>query len=256
VRVLIKLGGTLLETEESRRRLAREIAAARVGGVEIAVVHGGGKQLTRFLAERGVESRFVNGLRVTTAEVLDSVVMVVAGLVNKRLTAAFAAEGVQAVGLTGADGPIAEAVPLDPALGFVGRPIRSNGRLLEVLTAAGYLPVIACLAGGSDGALFNVNADQMAVACALAFSAAKLFFFTDVDGVLGPDGQLYPRLGADICRDFIESGVASGGMRAKLEAAVDAVAGGVAEVVVAPGAQPNLLAGLLSGLTVGTRILH
>ena len=255
MRVLIKLGGTLLETEESRRRLAREIAAARGPEVEIAVVHGGGKQLTRFLAERGIESRFVNGLRVTTAEVLDSVLMVVAGLVNKRLTAAFAAEGVQAVGLTGADGLLAEAVPLDPALGFVGRPFRSNGRLLEVLIAAGYLPVIACVAGGRDGSLFNVNADQMAVACARAFLAEKLLFFTDVEGVLGSDGTLHSRLGADMCRDFIESGVATGGMRAKLEAAMDAVAGGVSEVVAAPGARPNLLRGLLSGLTVGTRIL-
>ena len=256
MRVLIKLGGTLLETEESRRRLAREIAAARGPELEIAVVHGGGKQLTSFLAERGVESRFVNGLRVTTAEVLDSVVMVVAGLVNKRLTAAFTAEGVEAVGLTGADALLTEAVPLDPALGFVGRPVHPNGRLLEVLIAGGYLPVIACLAGGRDGALFNVNADQMAVACARAFSAEKLFFFTDVEGVMGPDGAHRSRLGVDICRDFIASGVASGGMRAKLEAAIDAVSGGVGEVVVAPGARPNLLRDLLSGLTVGTRVLH
>ncbi len=255
MRVLIKLGGTLLETEESRLRLAREIAAAREPGVEIAVVHGGGKQLTRFLAERGVDSRFVNGLRVTTAEVLEAVVMVVAGLVNKRLTAAFTAQGVQAVGLTGADGSLIEAAPLDPALGFVGRPIRWNGGLLEAIAAAGYLPVIACLAGGAGGSLFNVNADQMAVACARAFSADRLFFFTDVEGVLGSDGELHSQLSAKTCRHFIESGVASGGMRAKLEAAMDAVFAGVGEVVVAPGAKPDLLGDLLSGLTVGTRIL-
>lgn len=255
MRVLIKLGGTLLETEESRLRLTRDIAAARGPGVEIAVVHGGGKQLTRFLAERGVESRFVNGLRVTTAEVLDSVVMVVAGLVNKRLTAAFTAQGVPAVGLTGADALLTEAVPLDPSLGFVGRPIRWNGRLLEVLAAAGYLPVIACLAGGAGGSLFNVNADQMAVACARAFSADRLLFFTDVEGVLDSDGKLHSQLSARTARDWIECGVATGGMRAKLEAAMEAVAAGVGEVVVAPGARPDLLRDLLSGLTVGTRIL-
>ncbi len=255
MRVLVKLGGTLLETEESRRRLAREIGAARRGGVEVVVVHGGGKQLTKFLAERGVESRFVNGLRVTSAEVLDSVVKVVAGSVNQLLVGAFVAEGADAVGLTGMDALLAEAEPLAAELGFVGRPVRSNGRLLHVLAGEGYLPVVACVAGDRAGALYNVNADQMAVSCALGFGARKLFFFTDVEGVHDASGALCESLDEAACRALISSGAASGGMRAKLDAALDAVRGGVREVVIAPGARAGLTQLLLEGGRAGTGIL-
>jgi acetylglutamate kinase len=255
MRVLIKLGGTLLEAEGSRRRLAREISGARQEGAEITVVHGGGKQLTTYLKERGVESRFVNGLRVTSAEVLDSVIKVVAGSVNQYLVSAFIAEGAEAVGLTGADAMLTEAEPLNPDLGFVGKPVRSNGRLLRVLTAEGYLPVVACVAGDRDGALYNVNADQMAVACAIGFGAEKLFFFTDVDGVLDGEGGLCERLDEAGCRRLIETGAATGGMRAKLEAALTAVRGGVGEVVIAGGTREGLAQALLRGERIGTKIV-
>lgn len=254
MRVLVKLGGTLLEAAESRRRLAREIGAARCPKLELAVVHGGGKQLTAFLAERGVRSEFRNGLRVTSAEVLDSVVKVVAGSVNRQLTAAFIAEGVNAVGLTGIDGLLTEAEPMDAELGFVGRPVRSNGALLNTLVGAGYVPVIACVAGDRMGNLYNVNADQMAVSCAQAFGADMLLFFTDVEGVLDGAGAVCAELDAGGCRGLIESGAATGGMRAKLEAAMGAVEAGIGEVIIAPGARPGLLATVLAGAAAGTRI--
>ncbi len=255
MRILVKLGGTLLESAESRRRLAREIGAARGPDLDAAVVHGGGKQLTAFLAERGVESRFVNGLRVTSAEVLDSVVKVVAGSVNRSLTASFIAENVPAVGLCGIDGLLTEAEPLDPALGFVGRPVASHPALLEALTAAGFLPVIACLAGDRAGNLYNVNADQMAVSVAQAFGAQKLLFFTDVEGVLDAGRNLCPVLDPAACRSLIDTGAATGGMRAKLEAAMSALALGIPEVAIAPGARPGLLADLVAGRPAGTRVV-
>ncbi|MGH8337887.1 MAG: acetylglutamate kinase, partial [Gammaproteobacteria bacterium] len=185
MKALIKLGGALLDDAAARKRLAVEIAAVHASGLELVLVHGGGKQMTRFLAGQGIESQFVNGLRVTSPEVLDAVVKVVAGSVNKQLVAELTAAGVRAAGLSGLDGLITEAEQLDPFLGFVGKPVRANPELLQLLTANGYLPVIACVAGDRSGQIFNVNADQMATACAAAFEADLLLFLTDVPGVRG-----------------------------------------------------------------------
>ena len=149
MKALIKLGGTLLDAPELRASLAAQIAAQAQRGIEIAVVHGGGKQMTRFLAERGIESRFVNGLRVTTPETMDAVLKVLAGSVNQELVAALIAAGARAVGLSGVDANLVEAEQMDPALGMVGRVTRANPELLDLLVGAGYLPVVACVAGRS-----------------------------------------------------------------------------------------------------------
>ena len=257
MRLLAKIGGTLLDAEASRRRLAGELAAAvEGGGIELVVVHGGGKQVSRFLAERGIESRFVNGLRVTTPETLDAVLKVLAGSVNQELVAAFVAAGVRAVGLSGVDASLTEAETMDPALGAVGRVVRANPELLETLTGRGYVPVVACVAGDRSGRIYNVNADQMASACAAAFRADCLLFLTDVDGVLGADQQVIPALDAAGCAGLIESGVAAGGMHAKLDAAVDALRKGVREIRIVAGSQPGIIARALAGEAVGTRLLE
>ncbi len=256
MKVLVKIGGTLLDAEESRTRIAKEISALRASGVELVVVHGGGKQMTQFLASRGVESRFVRGLRVTTAEVLDAVLKVLAGTVNKELVAAFVAAGVPAVGLSGMDGLLTEAELISDELGYVGRPVRSNPDLLRVLSAAGYLPVIACVAGDRNGRFYNVNADQMAVACAAGWQANRLLFLTDVDGVRGKDMAVLPVLTPREGAALIEEEVATGGMRAKLEAAMDALSRNIAEVIIAPGAVPGILDQLMSGARVGTRLIE
>jgi len=259
VNIVIKLGGTLLDAPGSRNRLAAEIAAVLQSGIRAVVVHGGGTQMTRFLAERGVESQFVNGLRVTSPEVLDAVLKVFAGSVNHQLVAALVAAGIPAVGLTGMDASLVEAEQLSPELGAVGRPVRSDPALLRLLTANGYLPVIACVAGDRRGNFYNVNADQMAVVCAAAFPAEKLLFLTDVDGVKDGDGRVVSRLTPAAAQLLIETGVASGGVRAKLDAATAALAKGVPQVVIAPGAQPGILARLLanieSGPGAGTRLV-
>jgi acetylglutamate kinase len=254
VRLLIKLGGTLLDAAESRERLAREIAdVAR--REQVVVVHGGGKQMTRFLAERGVESRFVNGLRVTTDEVIDAVVKVFAGSVNAQLVSSFRAAGARPVGLSGLSGGLVNAIQLDPALGHVGKPVASDGRLLELLVKESYLPVVACVAGDEHGAIFNVNGDQMAVACAQGYHADRLIFLTDVEGVRDAKGKTCPHLTVEEALHLVSSGVATGGMQAKIEAAVSALHSGVAEVLIAPGAYPGILEALLSGAAIGTRCL-
>lgn len=255
MKILVKLGGMLLDGIDSRKRLAEEISALAAGGHSVVVVHGGGKQMTRFLSERGVESRFVNGLRVTTAEVLDAVLKVLAGSVNQELVAAFIAAGAPAVGLSGVDALLAEAEPMSPELGFVGRTVGSDGRLLEVLTAAGYIPVVACIAADRKGQIYNVNADQMAVACATGFGADKLLFLTDVEGVRGADNQTLATLTEEECEALISAGVATGGMQAKLNAATDALSRGVGEVVIAPGAAEGVVRKLMEGERFGTRLM-
>jgi acetylglutamate kinase len=255
VKVLIKIGGTLLDAAQSRHRLAGEISSAVNQGLEAVVVHGGGKQMTRYLAAHGIESRFVNGLRVTTPEVLDAVVKVLAGSVNQELVSAFIACGARAVGLSGLDALLTEARQMSEELGWVGKPVRSDAGLLNALLDAGYLPVIACLAGDRQGQCFNVNADQMAVSIAGALRADKLLFLTDVDGVRGEDNVIYSTLNSDQCRQLIDAGTATGGMRAKLESAVDALQTGTAEVIIAPGAASGVVGKLLAGDPIGTRLV-
>lgn len=255
MRVLVKLGGTLLDSEETRTAMAEQLTRAFAANREMVVVHGGGKQMTRFLAERNVESQFVEGLRVTTPEVLDAVLKVFAGTVNHLLVASLVRAGTMAVGLSGIDACLAEAEQLRPELGAVGRPVRSNPAVLETLTGGGFLPVVACVAGDRQGNIYNVNADQMAVACASGYGAAKLLFLTDVDGVKGADGAVIPRLTLAESRQLIVDGVATGGMQAKLNAAADALLGGVGEVVIAPGAAAEVVARLLAGEAVGTRFV-
>jgi len=234
VKVLIKLGGTLLDAPETRDSLAAQIAAARGAGAEIVVVHGGGKQMTRYLAERGIESRFVGGLRVTTPETLDAVLKVFAGTVNHELVASLNRAGALAVGLSGIDALLAEAEQMDPALGAVGRVTRSNAGILGLLTANGYLPVVACVA---------------------AFGAGQLIFLTDVEGVRDGAGQVRPTLTAGESRQLIADGVATGGMQAKLNAALAALDDGVGQVRIVPGAAENAVARALSGDEFGTRMV-
>ena len=233
--VLVKLGGTLLDSADSRQALAAQIARARERGVPIVVVHGGGKQMTRYLAERGIESRFVNGLRVTTPEAVDAVLKVFTGSVNHELVAALNGAGALAVGLSGIDALLAEAEPMDPALGAVGRVTRCNPALVQLLSANGYVPVVACVAGDRRGQVYNVNADQMAVACAAALGAGQLIFLTDVAGVLDASGRVRPVLTAAESEALVAAGVATGGMQAKLNAAIAALRSGVELVRIAPG---------------------
>ncbi|MGH9557928.1 MAG: acetylglutamate kinase [Bryobacteraceae bacterium] len=255
MKILVKLGGTLLDDAGSRERLSREIASV-AKAAHTVVVHGGGKQMTRFLAERGIESRFVNGLRVTTPEILDAVLKIFAGSVNAGLVSALRAAGARPVGLTGLDAGLVDAEPLDPDLGHVGKPVHSDPRLLELLVRERYLPVVACVAGDANGGIYNVNGDRMAVACACAFRADKLIFLTDVDGVRDGGGAVRETLRASEARSLIEQGVATGGMQAKLEAALAGLQQGLVEVLIAPGFQPGALEKIINSARIGTALIH
>ena len=253
MKLVIKLGGTLLDSAESRSRIAKELSAVHAAHT-LVVVHGGGKQMTRYLEERGIRSQFVNGLRVTTEETLDALIKVLAGSVNQHLVAALIEAGASAVGLSGVDGNLVIAEQMDPALGAVGKVTHSRAELLNILTQFKFLPVVACLAGDGRGGFFNVNGDQMAVACATAFGADRLVFLTDVDGVLNGEGKTIAELDPPGVDRLIQSGVAKGGMQAKLNAAVSAVNGGVREVCIVSGKRPGGVADLLAGTIHGTRL--
>ena len=253
MKLVIKLGGTLLDSAESRKRIAHELAAVHLAHT-LVVVHGGGKQMTRFLEERGIKSQFVNGLRVTTDETLDALIKVLAGSVNQHLVAALIEAGVMAVGLSGVDANLVIAKQMDPALGAVGLVTQSRAELLDILTLNRFLPVVACLAGDGHGGFFNVNGDQMAVACATAFAADRLVFLTDVEGVLDGEGQTIANLDPAGVEKLIISGVAKGGMQAKLNAAVAAVCGGVKDVCIVSGQLAGVVEDLLGGRIRGTRL--
>lgn len=260
MKALIKIGGSLLDDAGSRQDLARQIAAlsrsgADTSGVFVTVVHGGGKQMTRFLSERGIQSTFVRGLRVTNEETIDAVLKVLAGSVNTQLTGSLCAAGARAVGLTGIDSGLAVAEQLDPELGFVGRVTSSDPALLTTLTQAGYMPVVACVAGGTQGEVFNVNGDSMAVAVASAWQADRLVFLTDVPGVLDGSKSILPLLTVADCGKLIADGVATGGMQAKLDAATNAVSHGVGEVRIVRGSDADIVARVFSGENVGTRVV-
>lgn len=253
MKIVIKLGGTLLEDQPARDGIAKQLARVALSH-SLAVVHGGGKQVTRYLEERGVKSRFVGGLRVSDDRVIEAVTNVIAGGVNKHLVAALIAQGAAAVGISGVDGPLTTAAPLRPELGYVGKPKKTNGALFDLLVGGKFIPVVACIAGDEQGAIYNVNADQMAVSCAVGWGADALVFLTDVGGVKDAKGQMVKHLTAAEAKNLIDSGVAHGGMQAKLEAASLALEAGLKAVTIASGREPEVCEKLLAGESLGTTI--
>lgn len=250
MKLVVKIGGTLIEHASGRQKIARRIARIVRDGHQALLVHGGGKQLSEYLKQSGIASRFLDGLRLTTAETLDGVVKVFAGTVNHQLLAALYQAGVPAAGISGVDGGCLVAEKLTGEggrdWGYVGRITKANPRIWEVLLAGGVLPVMASLAVGEDGQIYNVNADQAAVACAVHLGADALIFLTDVDGVRDAQGRTIRCLEAEEISSLIESGTATGGMLAKLNAVREALAGDVERVHIVNGHSEDALESILT----------
>ena len=224
-RILIKLGGRVQQDPALPAALA-ELCAARPGGV--VLVHGGGDEVSALQRTLGIEPRFVGGRRVTGERDVELVRMALSGTSNKRLVSALLGAGVPAVGVSGEDAAVILAEVHDAALGRVGRVRRVDPRLLEVLLAAGYLPVLSPLGRDADGGgPLNVNGDDAAAAVAAALDADEVLFLADVPGVLDDAGTLIPALDAGAAHALVASGIAAGGMAAKLDAALAALGGGV-----------------------------
>ena len=241
---LLKLGGELLEDADAMRVAAGAIAALSESG-PVAVVHGGGRAIDADLRARGQAPRFVDGLRVTDAETLDTVVAVLAGRINTAFVAALVAAGVRAVGLTGADAAIGVSTLAPPLkttsgtvadLGLVGIPQQdAPARLLTDLLGLGYVPVIASVGVSADGSLLNVNADTLAAHLARAAGAARLIIAGKTAGVFDAAGVTCPRLDAGEARAMVAAGTARDGMVAKLIACLEALEGGVEVVRIVDG---------------------
>lgn len=242
--IVVKLGGAVLEDRSTLRKCARAISELAQDGHHVAVVHGGGRALTRTLGQLGRHSEFVEGLRVTDAETRDVALMVLAGVVNKKLVAAIQAAGIPAVGLCGGDGMTFRARKKfvhGRDLGFVGEICSAEPCWIEAIWQQGGIPVLASLALGADGEYYNLNADEMAAACAAACHADALIFLTDVPGVKNAEGKVIPWLSAEQASDLAAGAVISGGMLPKLQACKQALKQGVARVRIFPSSEAEIL---------------
>jgi acetylglutamate kinase len=261
VRITVKLGGSILEDLGIRMRLLAQVAWIAAEGHEIVLVHGGGKSLNRRLSQMQMDSRFVDGLRVTDAETLNVAVMVLSGQVNKTIVAEMGRLGAKALGICGADAGAVRCVPVaglpgyPEGIGFVGKPVEVNGGFFDLLFGYGLVPVVSSIAMGPEAQLYNINADQMASACASGTHSTALIYLTDVPGVRDEDGSVLSEIGEPEILSMRSKGVLSGGMLPKTSSCLEALKAGVGTVLILPGASPDILVNFAKGtLKEGTRI--
>jgi len=258
--IVIKYGGAAMLDETLKRAVMTDIALMRFVGINPILVHGGGPEVSEAMRRMGKEPAFVDGLRVTDAETMDIVEMVLTGKTNKGIVSQLNAEGVLAVGLSGKDANLMVAVRETERgdIGFVGRISQVNPALIHTLTAGGYVPVISPVAVGSDGASYNVNADTAAGAIAVALDAEKLILMTDVEGVyrdFADKTSLIGELTNFEARDLLATGVLDRGMIPKLEACVETVEDGVRRAHIIDGRRPHaLLIEVFTDTGIGTMV--
>jgi acetylglutamate kinase len=245
---IYKVSGSDLDDPKFSAALARELANRWRAGTRLALVHGGGKELTDLLTALQIPTRFSDGLRVTTRAGRDAALMVLSGLANKRLTAAIVGEGVSALGVCGIDAGVVRVERINDELQFVGKPVAVRASVLAAWLDAGLLPVIAPMSLGVDGEIYNVNADHVAGAIAAAMGAELLTFITNVPGVLDQQATLIPTLTERRTEALIADGTISGGMIPKVRTCLEALAAGVSRVRI------TNLAGVSAG--TGTVFTH
>ena len=244
MKLVLKIGGAALDDRELVGKFARVIPDLCREGHKLVIVHGGGAALSRTLKQLGCETTFVNGLRVTDSQTRDVAIMVLAGQLNKQLVAAIGDAGQPAIGICGGDLRMFLATKKKhPDLGFVGEICSVDSAWIERLWSAGVVPVVASLALGFDGEYYNVNADQMASACAVACGADALVYLTDVAGVKDAEGSVIRWLDVNAIAAMVEEATVSGGMLPKLEACTRALKKGVSRVRILPATRSEVLPG-------------
>ena len=258
--LVIKYGGNAMISEELKHQVMEDIALLRMVGVRVVLVHGGGPEINTMLEKLGKKSEWINGLRVTDKETIDVVQMVLAGKVNKSLVNLLGQQGVKAVGLSGMDDRLIQAVMKDPDLGYVGRITGVNAQILLDLMDDGYVPVISTLACDSEGNIYNINADTAASYIAGAIGAERLFMMTDIAGILrdkdDPD-SLIPCIDRNEAVELFNTGIISGGMIPKVECCIDAIHRGVGRVIVMDGrVSHSILLEILTNEGVGTMVME
>lgn len=241
--LVVKLGGAAMADATARTAFAEDVVLLRYAGARVVVVHGGGPQITAHLDRLGIPTTFSGGRRVTTPEAMAVVRMVLVGEVNREVVGSINAHGSFAVGLSGEDGRLLTATPLDRALGQVGDVAAVDAGVVTALLDDGRVPVVSTVAPGADGGLYNVNADTAAAALAVALRADKAVFLTDVEGLYAaypePD-SLLTEVSADDLEKLLPD--LDGGIAPKMEACLRAVRGGVRRAHVIDGRVPHALA--------------
>lgn len=265
-RILVKFGGHAMGEAETIRSFADDMVLLNQVGACPVVVHGGGPQIGEMLKKLDIQSEFINGLRVTDADTVSVVEMVLCGAINKSIVGALQMAGGRAVGLSGKDSNLMTARKLGEAkgdsniednidLGFVGEPAAIDTSVLDALIDGGMTPVIAPVAPSKDGETFNINADTAAGAIASAMNATRLLMLTDVSGVLNKDGEHIQKLTISKARALIADGTINGGMIPKVETCIDAVEGGAEAAVILDGRERHaVLVELFTEHGIGTII--
>jgi acetylglutamate kinase len=238
--IVIKYGGNAMVDEDLKNSFARDIVLMKTVGINPVVVHGGGPQIGKVLAQIGKESTFVQGMRVTDSETMDVVEMVLGGLVNKEIVNLINRHGGNAVGLTGKDGDMIRAHKLTfeqtapemstseiVDIGHVGEVTSIDPAVVNMLVSGNFIPVIAPIGVGPDGQSYNINADLVAGKLAETLHAEKLILLTNTAGLLDKDGELLTGLSADRVKELIADGTIHGGMLPKIRCALEAVQAGV-----------------------------
>jgi len=266
--IVIKYGGNAMVDDALKNGFARDVALMNLVGMNPVVVHGGGPQIGEVLAKIGKESRFIEGMRVTDAETMDVVQMVLGGLVNKEIVSLINRNGGQAVGLTGKDAELIRARKLTVTrkgpeldqseiidIGHVGEVDAVNGEVVEMLLGGDFIPVIAPVGVGADGQSYNINADLVAGKVAETLGAEKLILLTNTPGLLDKEGKILTGLDAPQVDALIADGTIHGGMLPKIRCALSAVHNGVRSAHIIDGrVEHALLLEILTDAGVGTLI--
>lgn len=260
-KIVVKYGGSAMLDEKLKQNVIKDVALLKLVGMKPIIVHGGGKEISRWIEKVGKEPKFIDGLRVTDEETMELAEMVL-GKVNKGLVAMMEKQGIGAVGLSGKDGNLLQATKKlsnGKDLGYVGEITEVHAELLENLMEQDYVPVIAPIGMGEDMTSYNINADDAACAIAKALKAEKLVFLTDIEGIyLDKDKKdtLLSEITVQKGQELIQSGVIGGGMLPKLSNCMEAVEQGVERVHIIDGRQEHCL--LLEFFTekgIGTMIV-
>ncbi len=236
--IVIKYGGHAMQDDELRASFAVDVVLLKYIGVRPVIVHGGGPQIETALSRLGIESSFVNGLRVTDAATMEVVEMVLGGKVNREIVELVQQAGGRAVGLTGSDGAMlrVRAKRVDgQEVGRVGEIVKVDSSVISALEDAGFVPVVAPIGADERGLTYNVNADEAAGALARALHAEKLMLLTDVEGVRDASGELVSQLSVEEARKHIAEGTIRDGMIPKVDCCIDALAGGVSRTHIIDG---------------------
>ena len=252
--IVIKFGGHAMINEELKRAVAKDCVLMKYVGMNPVIVHGGGPEINRILDKLGKKSTFVNGLRITDAETMEVVEMVLVGKVNKSVVGSITLSGGKALGFSGEDGRLIEAVPhmvtsinnkgetVTHDLGYVGDVKKINPELVKSVIGQSYIPVIAPIGVDDSGQSYNINADYVAGEMAKALGADKLILLTDVKGILRDkedDNSLISVLRSGEVSNLIEEGVISGGMIPKIKCCIQALKGGVKKTHIIDGRVPH-----------------